>query len=659
MEVQSNSFRSPSYERFDQVFSLTPTAAAQENSGAESQHNTLQCGVLSEHVIPTSVHIHGDYNGTKVLRVCLRMSRNSTGLIRVISLQLTDPSDPFFLFDMELSEEMYADFKAQLELVVDFNGFPRYLMNILQRMDTGELQYQMTFTTKESDATHGLLRIVERTSFRTIEHISLSLARQGDKGQKRHLAERFQHFEAAFKKCSGDFERDHRQLSTALAAANREVTELQAKCSSLADEQRVTSSAAERERAECVEHVRKECEEELRQMRETHLLAIQKVQEQSIATHQQTMEEQKRKDELLQRLQVRHEELEIAHNNLASEHRILERNSSACLEELKALEEANQSLKKEKTEALEGITSKDLMYATLSERLTGVTATLDSKSRECDALRSQLDTQKTLSEQLTLQNEQLSVRVDGLEKDVAKAHYIISNQMRSLTSSKDRLKIALEQLKTLEALQQEGHITVARLTSELSGSEKRMEEVQEKNMALQQQLEQTGSANEKLSEELKQLREAMIQLQKGSVLSDQYRRSFTRSTSFEPSRVPYGRYSSAYGSADPSVELRTASSYRPPQTVPVSAGAPIAGAGLPAPSFSVDLPSGSPTPHKSSQDSNYLSHTQPRKVKEAPASPPFRSEAALKMGAILTQKSFFDSVPSHAAATESAYFASS
>lgn len=60
------------------------------------------------------------------------------------------------------------------------------------------MPYKMTFTLHRGDPNRATLRVIEPTQFKTVEHLSVQLIRQGDVGQKHYLAERFQHFASAF-----------------------------------------------------------------------------------------------------------------------------------------------------------------------------------------------------------------------------------------------------------------------------------------------------------------------------------------------------------------------------------------------------------------------------------------------------------------------------
>lgn len=75
----------------------------------------------------------------------------------------------------------------------------------------------MTFTMHRGDADRATLRVIEPTQFKTVEHLSLQLIRQGDVGQKHYLAERFQYFANALACSERQRERVTQQTESEIA----------------------------------------------------------------------------------------------------------------------------------------------------------------------------------------------------------------------------------------------------------------------------------------------------------------------------------------------------------------------------------------------------------------------------------------------------------
>ena len=51
---------------------------------------------------------------------------------RVLNLEVTDETDPFFLHSLTVGEAEYAELRADQALLVDFASFPTHLLQLLE-----------------------------------------------------------------------------------------------------------------------------------------------------------------------------------------------------------------------------------------------------------------------------------------------------------------------------------------------------------------------------------------------------------------------------------------------------------------------------------------------------------------------------------------------
>lgn len=506
--------------------SPTVTAALMPNpsffSRVEDSPITGFDPLLLELVLPMAVRSHNVEEGQKLLGISIRCGKASNGVSRQILLRLTDPSDPFFLYEMELREEDYGLFKQRLELVVDFNGFPRFLSDMLHGIDNSTLPYVITFLTQGQESSRGILRIVENTPFRTMEQLSLCLVRQGDAGQKKHLAERFQYFESAFKKGTATWKSERDQLINSLEGTRRKLDDLKENYQSLQERQRSSEACSEKKHSRTISDIRIQHDLEMKLEAEKHSAATKVLQDEFHRSQQELLANLRQKDDLLQHLQDRCSELDTQHVQLDGKHRLIQASASALESEIQSLRQANIELKKSQDESLESLRSKDLAHATLSERLNGLTAALAAKSLEFNSLKQQHDQQNTLVSSLTSQNKQLSENIKNLEKNIEKAHYIIGTQLNSLKTLKDRYRIATEQMQTQEQLLSERQATLTRVKEELENTKEKIHRIEQRDSKLEAELEKSSSTQESLSLELQTLREALIKIQKSSSTSGHY-----------------------------------------------------------------------------------------------------------------------------------------
>jgi spindle assembly abnormal protein 6 len=107
------------------------------------------------------------------------VASGTIGTARCVSVRVTDPRDPFFLYSMTLSENDYGRFKESHELHVDWNGFPQDLISLLSasRLDgaahdrstasavAGGRGVTLRFVAQAPGGQQGTLRIMEPTAF--------------------------------------------------------------------------------------------------------------------------------------------------------------------------------------------------------------------------------------------------------------------------------------------------------------------------------------------------------------------------------------------------------------------------------------------------------------------------------------------------------------
>lgn len=478
--------------------------------------------LLLELVLPIAVRLHNVEEGQKLLGISIRCGKAVNGVSRQVLLRLTDPLDPFFLYEMELREEDYGLFKQRLELVVDFNGFPRFLSDMLHGIDNSTLPYVVTFLAHGPESSRGILRIIENTPFRTMEQLSLCLVRQGDAGQKKHLAERFQYFECAYRKGTAAWKSERDRLKNSLEDTRRKLDDITESYQTLQERQRSSETCKENEHSRTISSIRTQHNLEMKTEAEKHSAEVKALQDDFNRSQQELLSNLRQKDDLLQHLQDRCSEQDTQYVQLDGKYRLIEATASSLESEVQSLRQTSIELKKSYDESLESLRGKDLALATLSERLNGLTAALVAKSSEFDSLKEQHDQQNTLVSSLTSQNKQLSENIKTLEKNIEKAHYIIGTQLQSLKTLKDRYRIATEQIQTQEQLLSERQITLTRVKEELENTKEKMFRVEQRDEKLEADLEKSSSTQEKLHTELQNMREALKTLGKSTSTSGHY-----------------------------------------------------------------------------------------------------------------------------------------
>uniref|UniRef100_A0A3B4Z1K0 Spindle assembly abnormal protein 6 homolog n=1 Tax=Stegastes partitus TaxID=144197 RepID=A0A3B4Z1K0_9TELE len=108
-------------------------------------------------------------------------------------VRLTDNVDPYFLFNLTISEEDFQSLKAQQGLLIDFATFPQKFIELLnlcyseQDVDSPRFLLHLSCQSPVPEGSANLT-IIETNAFKHLNHLSLRLAHGSDKEVKEYLA---------------------------------------------------------------------------------------------------------------------------------------------------------------------------------------------------------------------------------------------------------------------------------------------------------------------------------------------------------------------------------------------------------------------------------------------------------------------------------------
>ncbi|XP_069645612.1 spindle assembly abnormal protein 6 homolog isoform X3 [Haliaeetus albicilla] len=111
-----------------------------------------------------------------------------------LAVRLTDDTDPFFLYNLVISEEDFQSLKSQQGLLVDFSAFPQKFIDLLQQCiqeqnkDIPRFLLQLVSSASVLDHTPVFLNVVETNPFKHLTHLSLKFLPGNDAEIKKFLA---------------------------------------------------------------------------------------------------------------------------------------------------------------------------------------------------------------------------------------------------------------------------------------------------------------------------------------------------------------------------------------------------------------------------------------------------------------------------------------
>ena len=180
---------------------------------------------------------------------------------KVLHVQLTDESDSFLLYTLDISEDEFHALKAEQSILVDFPTFPLKLVELLRHCQAAHAEENPRFVATLSTLGGApVFALTEINTFRQVTHLSLRFVAGNDGAIKKYLAGRV-----------ADFKTDIAALREEGALRTRQLQETAA----------LAAQQAERLRAADEEHARVASE-----LHAQHAAAVAEVREQGVAAQQ-------------------------------------------------------------------------------------------------------------------------------------------------------------------------------------------------------------------------------------------------------------------------------------------------------------------------------------------------------------------------------------
>ncbi|XP_034355785.1 spindle assembly abnormal protein 6 homolog isoform X1 [Arvicanthis niloticus] len=151
--------------------------------------------VLFQQLVPLLVKCKDCEERRGSVRVSIELQSLSNPVHRKdLVIRLTDDTDPFFLYNLVISEEDFQSLKLQQGLLVDFLAFPQKFIDLLQQCmqehvkETPRFLLQLTSSAALLDNSPVFLNVVETNPFKHLIHLSLKLLPGNDIEIKKFLA---------------------------------------------------------------------------------------------------------------------------------------------------------------------------------------------------------------------------------------------------------------------------------------------------------------------------------------------------------------------------------------------------------------------------------------------------------------------------------------
>ncbi|XP_043734252.1 spindle assembly abnormal protein 6 homolog isoform X1 [Cervus elaphus] len=386
-------------------------------------------------------------------------------------IRLTDDADPFFLYNLVISEEDFQSLKFQQGLLVDFLAFPQKFIDLLQQCtqeyakDIPRFLLQLVSTEAILDNSPAFLNVIETNPFKHLTHLSLKLLPGNDVEIKKFLADCL--------KCSKE---EKLSLTQSLDDVTRQLNFTQKTLS---------------EKIQELDKLRNEWASHTATLSNKHSQELTNEKEKALQAqvqYQQQHEQQKKDLEILhqrniQQLQNRLSELETANKDLTER----KYKGDSTIRELKAkLSGVEEELQRAKQEVLS---------------LRRENSTLDAECHEKEKHINQLQTKVAVLEQEIKDKDQLVLRTK-------EAFDTIQEQKVALEENAEKNQVQLGKLEaTIKSLSAE-LLKANEIIKKLQGDLKTlMGKLKLKNTVTIQQEKLLAEKEEKLQKEQKELQD--------------------------------------------------------------------------------------------------------------------------------------------------------
>ncbi|KAK1328853.1 hypothetical protein QTO34_011023 [Cnephaeus nilssonii] len=428
--------------------------------------------VLFQELVPLQVKCRDCEERRVSVRVSIELQAVSNPVHRKdLVIRLTDDTDPFFLYNLVISEEDFQSLKFQQGLLVDFLAFPQKFIDLLQQCtqehakEVPRFLLQLVSPAAVLDNSPVLLNVVETNPFKHLTHLSLKLLPGNDVEIKKFLA--------GCLKCSKE---EKLSLTQSLEDVTRQLNFTQKTLS---------------EKVQELDKLRNEWASHTAELSSKHSQELTSEREKALQAqmqYQQQHEQQKKELEVLhqrntQQLQSRLAELEAANKDL-TERRY---KGDSTIRELKAkLSGAEEELQRAKQEVLS---------------LRRENSTLDAECHEKEKHANQLQTKVAVLEQEIKDKDQLVLRTK-------EAFDTIQEQKVALEEHREKNQVQIGKLEaTIKSLSAE-LLKANEIIKKLQGDLKTlMGKLKLKNTVTIQQEKLLAEKEEKLQKEQKELQD--------------------------------------------------------------------------------------------------------------------------------------------------------
>ncbi|KFO94422.1 Spindle assembly abnormal protein 6, partial [Buceros rhinoceros silvestris] len=421
-----------------------------------------------------------------------------------LAVRLTDDTDPFFLYNLVISEEDFQSLKSQQGLLVDFSAFPQKFIDLLQQCiqeqnkDIPRFLLQLVSSASVLDHTPVSLNVVETNPFKHLTHLSLKFLPGNDAEVKKFLASSLKCLKEDKMMLEEKLRKTEEDLTRQLSYTQQSLSEKSRELDKLKNEWTSYTAALTNKHTQ-----------ELTSEKERALQAQTQYQQQH---EQQKKELENLHQKSIQQLQNRLSELEVINKDLTERRykgdstvRELKAKLSATEDECQRAKQEALSLRRENTTLDAECHEKEKLINQLQTRVAVLEQEIKDKDQLVIRTKEVLDAtqeQKAIMEESTEKKqshiEKLETTIKSLSAELLKANEIIKKLQGDLKTLMSKLK-----LKNTVTIQQE-----KLLAEKEERLQKEQKELQEMGQSLRMKEQEVCRLQEQLETTIQKLEES-------------------------------------------------------------------------------------------------------------------------------------------------------
>uniref|UniRef100_A0A8C5WGZ2 Spindle assembly abnormal protein 6 homolog n=1 Tax=Leptobrachium leishanense TaxID=445787 RepID=A0A8C5WGZ2_9ANUR len=429
------------------------------------------------------------------IRICIELhSSAGSSHKKDLVVRMTDDTDPYFLYNLVISEEDFQSLKIQQGLLVDFSAFPQKFIDLLcqcsqeENKEVPRFLLQLSSSASLLSGSPAQLDVIETNPFKHLTHLSLRFLPATDMEVKSYLAN-----------CLRCVKEEKNVLKKTLSKTEEDLTR-----------QLIFTQQSLSERCQELERIKSETSIKVTELMSQHLVEMTKEKENAQTAYAQLLQQhelQKKEQEIslqrsTQQTQSRLTELENFNKDLLEKRfkaeatirelrakcQGLEEDSQRSQQKVVSLQRENSALDAECHEKEKEVNRLNTRVAVLEQELKDKEQLLSRSNEVLKATQEQKVSLDAGSEKKQIQIGKLEATIKSLSTELLKANDIIKKLQGDLKSMMGKLK-----LKNAVTVQQE---------KLLSDQEKKMQEeekeLQETKKSLQLQEEESDKLREQL-----------------------------------------------------------------------------------------------------------------------------------------------------------------